>query len=647
MLKTILKVLVTLAVLALAAVLAWVYWSQYLLNPWTRDGQAQAYVVGIAARVSGPMIDVPVQDNQYVKEGDLLFAIDPTDYQQDVDAAKASLNKAQTTAELLKLEIDRRTPLLAQQLISLEEYQVLQAKYAEALAEIEVQASRVQLSELNLSYTRVYAPVNGYVTNLVVTTGTYVTKGQPLMALVDADDFWIVGYFRETDLKGVTPGKRAEVRFMGHYGEPLDGVVQSVGWGIFRPDGAEGQNLLPVVAPTVDWVRLAQRFPVRVHLINPPADLPLRVGATASVLILPDEVEYFQEPLNGHTLTDGRGDPVVLVAEPQRIISLAPSTTELVYALDAGDRLIADTEFCLYPAAARELPHIQGFDSPNPEILLSLQPDLVLASDITRPATVSRLRELGLPVFVLPSKGLDGLENDIGLLGNVLGRDEAAADLLTRFAQVRAQLGMRFAGLSEEERPRVFLAYGERETYTAGPGTFPDQLIHEAGGRNIAYDVNGDWVELSLETLAERDPQVILLPGEPSAPVEPTGEALLADYRADPLWGRLTAVREGRVYVIDNTLFNIPGPRLTQALLSLADTLHPPAQPVDAASPTGSSSVIESPSVPGEAGPAVPALPVEPSEVPSPFPVDNPEAAFQSPAKEPAPPAVVDESAQP
>jgi iron complex transport system substrate-binding protein len=338
---------------------------------------------------------------------------------------------------------------------------------------------------------------------------------------------------------------------------------------------------------------------------------------------------------------------VVLVAEPQRIISLAPSTTELVYALDAGDRLIADTEFCLYPAAARELPHIQGFDSPNPEILLSLQPDLVLASDITRPATVSRLRELGLPVFVLPSKGLDGLENDIGLLGNVLGRDEAAADLLTRFAQVRAQLGMRFAGLSEEERPRVFLAYGERETYTAGPGTFPDQLIHEAGGRNIAYDVNGDWVELSLETLAERDPQVILLPGEPSAPVEPTGEALLADYRADPLWGRLTAVREGRVYVIDNTLFNIPGPRLTQALLSLADTLHPPAQPVDAASPTGSSSVIESPSVPGEAGPAVPALPVEPSEVPSPFPVDNPEAAFQSPAKEPAPPAVVDESAQP
>ncbi len=288
MLKTIVKVLITLSAVAVAAVLAWVYWKQYLLNPWTRDGQVQAYVVGMAARVSGPMIDVPVQDNQFVSEGDLLFAIDPTDYQQDVGAAEAALNKAKTVAELLKLEIERRTPLLAQQLISLEDYQILQAKYAEALADIEVAKADLDLAELNLSYTRVYAPVNGYVTNLVVTTGTYVTKGQPLMALVDANNFWVTGYFRETDLKGVVPGKRAKVRFMGHYNEPLEGVVQSVGWGIFRADGSEGKNLLPVVAPTVDWVRLAQRFPVRIHLIDPPKDLPLRIGATASVLILPD-----------------------------------------------------------------------------------------------------------------------------------------------------------------------------------------------------------------------------------------------------------------------------------------------------------------------------------------------------------------------
>ncbi len=288
-------------------------------------------------------------------------------------------------------------------------------------------------------------------------------------------------------------------------------------------------------------------------------------------------MEYAQQPTSGEaTLTDGRGDPVALPPEPQRIVSLAPSTTELVFALGAGDRLIADTAYCQFPEEARDLPHIQGFDSPNAERLLELEPDLVLASNITSPATANRLRELGLPVFVLPSQGLDGLVTDIELLGNVLGRNEAAADLLAKFTQIRTELGMRFAGLNDEERPRVFLAYGERETYTAGPGTFPDQLIREAGGRNIAYDVKGDWVELSQETVLERDPQVILLPGETEERIEPAGVDLLAAYRQDPLWGELSAVREGRVYVIDNTLFNIPGPRLTLALEALADTLHPP-----------------------------------------------------------------------
>ncbi|MGE9294447.1 MAG: helical backbone metal receptor, partial [Puniceicoccales bacterium] len=236
-------------------------------------------------------------------------------------------------------------------------------------------------------------------------------------------------------------------------------------------------------------------------------------------------------------------------------------------------------EYCKFPPEAQELPHIQGFDSPNPEVLLQLEPDLILASNITRPATASRLRELGLPVFVLPSHGLDGLMDDIERLGDVLHRDEAAADLLTRFDQVRTQLGMRFAGLSMEERPRVFLGYGEQETYTAGPGTFPDQLIKEAGGRNIAYDVKGDWVELSEETLVERDPQVILIPGDISQPTELAGEELMQTYRSDPVWGKLSAVRDGRVYRIDNSLFNIPGPRLTLALQALADTLHPESTP--------------------------------------------------------------------
>lgn len=604
-LKHIARVLITLAVVALAVLLAWTYWREYLLYPWTRDGQVQAYVVGMAARVSGPMVNVPVVDNQPVQRGDLLFAIDPTDYEQDVASAQASLDKAKTSAALLKLEIERRTQLVEEKLISLEDYQILEAQYAEALADIEVARADLDLALLNLSYTEVLAPVDGYITNLVVTTGTYVTKGQPLMAIVDAEQFWVTGYFRETDLKHVEPGKRAIVRLMGHYSEPMAGVVQSVGWGIFREDGAEGQNLLPVVEPTVDWVRLAQRFPVRVHLLEPREDLALRVGTTASVIILPDDVpwpddvagqdgivwkekrslvsaddlEQQGKALYPLDFKDGRGDPVTIEREPERIVSLAPSTTELVYALGAGDKLIANTRYCLFPEAAQAVPKVAGFDAPNVENLLALEPDLVLVSDITRTATVERLRRVGLTVLVLPSYGLSGLKEDMATLGRALNREGVAARVLHVFDTAVRHVRARVEDIPEAERPRVFLAYGDLETYTAGPGTFPDELIAEAGGRNVAHGMGDPWAQLSMEAIVEQDPEVILVTGAPEGAIEPAGDGLLARYREHPVWSKLTAVREGRVYVIDNTLFNIPGPRLTAALMALEETLHPAAQP--------------------------------------------------------------------
>ncbi len=619
MAKKIIRVVITLSVVAVAGLLAWTYWRSYLLYPWTRDGQVQAYVVGLAARVSGPIVEVPIVDNQPVARGDLLFVIDPTDYQQEVDAQRAALAKAETSAALLKLEIERRTPLLSQKLISLEDYQILEARYAEAQSDIEVAQAQLALAELNLSYTKVYAPVDGYVTNLVVTKGTYVTKGQPLMALVDADDFWVTGYFRETDLQHITPGKRAMVRLMGHHNEPMEGVVLSVGWGIFRGDGAEGQNLLPMVKPTVDWVRLAQRFPVRVHLLNPREDLALRVGTTASVIIMPDEValpdapeagalppaeravaeEHFYEQtllksesepvaapagvdqpaLNAaeqypKVVLDGRGDEVVIAAKPQRIISLAPSTTELVYALGAGDRLIADTVHCKYPEAARNLPKVEGFDTPNVEQVLIFQPDLVLASDITRPATVERLREVGLNVAVLPSLGMSGLMVDIDRAGMMLGEQEAAEELFEQFSALEAALKSRWSREGAPPRPRVFLAYDLRDNYTAGQGTFPDELIALAGGENISGDMEASWGQLSMEVTLERDPQILLLTGDTQQPVEPASEEQLASLREDERWRAVSAVREGRVYVLDNALFNIPGPRLTVALEALSDVLY-------------------------------------------------------------------------
>lgn len=323
MIKSILKLSITLGALAVAAWLVWTYYGEYVRYPWTRDGQVQAYVVGVAARVSGPIVDVPVKDNHYVKRGDLLFAIDPTDYQQDLDRAKAALDKAMTRAEMLRLEVNRRTGMMEKKYISLEDYQAHQARYAEAIADIEVARAQLKLCELNLSYTRVYAAVDGYVTNLTITTGTYVAKGQPLMALVDADSFWVAGYFRETDLKHIAPGSRAQVRFMGLENAPVEGVVEGVGWGIFRHDSASAENLLPMVSPTVDWVRLAQRFPVRIRLLQAPPHFLMRVGATVSVVILPDDVKESTKQCAVESTTAAPADKTAPPSQPS-----APAANE-------------------------------------------------------------------------------------------------------------------------------------------------------------------------------------------------------------------------------------------------------------------------------------------------------------------------------
>jgi multidrug resistance efflux pump len=135
-------------------------------------------------------------------------------------------------------------------------------------------------------YTEIYAPVDGYITNLNVSDGTYVSAGQQLLALVDINSFWIAAYFKETQLRNMAPGSRVQITLLGHEDEPFEGIVQSVGWGIFVQDGSSGTSttLLPSVSPTIDWVRLAQRFPVRIR-VREKCPVPLRIGQTASVAV--------------------------------------------------------------------------------------------------------------------------------------------------------------------------------------------------------------------------------------------------------------------------------------------------------------------------------------------------------------------------
>jgi multidrug resistance efflux pump len=287
--------LVTLVIVCLAAWSAWNLYQRYLLDPWTRDGQVRANVVGIAPRVSGPIIHVAVRDNQPIKAGDLLFEIDPTDYSTQLDVAAGQVLNSEANLKQRQQDLDRQTNLYKNHVVAEQDFQNAQDNFTAARAQLASAKANLELARLNLSYTKVFAPVGGYVTNVNTSDGTYVTAGKQLMALVDGSSFWIAAYFKETQLPHIEIGQKANVAIMG-YKQPFQGVVRSVGWGIYVQDGSgsDATGLLPSISQTVDWVRLPQRFPVRIEPVGAPP-VPLRIGQTVSVALTP-EVEPAEVP---------------------------------------------------------------------------------------------------------------------------------------------------------------------------------------------------------------------------------------------------------------------------------------------------------------------------------------------------------------
>jgi multidrug resistance efflux pump len=281
--------LITLIIVGLALWAAVSLYIRYVEHPWTRDGQVRANIVGIAPRVSGPIIHVAVHDNQPLRKGDLLFEIDPSDFRAQVDIAAGQVQHDEATLKQQQQNLDRQTDLYKNNVTARQDFQNAQDSFSAMQAQLISAKANLELGKLNLSYTKVFAPVDGYVTNMNTSEGTYVTAGVQLMALVDTSSFWIAGYFKETQLPHIQVGQKAIVTVMGHENQPFQGVVRSVGWGVFVQDGSGSTStaLLPSVSPTIDWVRLPQRFPVRIQVLeNGP--VPLRIGQTVSVAITPE-----------------------------------------------------------------------------------------------------------------------------------------------------------------------------------------------------------------------------------------------------------------------------------------------------------------------------------------------------------------------
>jgi multidrug resistance efflux pump len=278
---------ITLGAVALAAYVLAQMFEEYLFHPWTRDGHVRAQIVKITPRVSGPIVELPVSDNQAVKTGDLLFRIDPRTYELAVEQAEAKLKQAEASA-LVALDQAKRARDLHQRdkgAISEQSLVRKENKLLVSNADVEVARSNLNTARLDLEFTEVRAPVDGYITHLKLRQGTQTVANQPALALVDTDSFWVHGFFKETQIAKVSPGNKSVIKLMTYPDLPLEGIVESMGWGIAQQDGTPDADLLPTINPTFDWIRLAQRIPVRIRLTRIPEGVQLRVGTTASVFI--------------------------------------------------------------------------------------------------------------------------------------------------------------------------------------------------------------------------------------------------------------------------------------------------------------------------------------------------------------------------
>ncbi|OEF28658.1 HlyD family secretion protein [Vibrio rumoiensis] len=290
-------ILINLVILGGAIYLGYSKYEEYFNNPWTRDGQVRANVIKVAPRVSGPITQVSIKDNQFVHQGDLLFAIDPSTYQVALDQSKVSVEQAKNNAYGKKVEFERVQEMRDRDKGSVSHKDLIRKEiaYKQSLLQIKSAEEQLKSAELNLQFTKVYASVDGYVSNVDIRTGTQAVANQPLLALVDINSFWVFGYFRENQLESIQPGADATVTLMAHPDTPLKAHVESIGWGIAPKDGTVGYNLLPNVNPVFQWIRLAQRIPVKVVIDELPENIHLRFGLTASIMVHQEDESSTQQ----------------------------------------------------------------------------------------------------------------------------------------------------------------------------------------------------------------------------------------------------------------------------------------------------------------------------------------------------------------
>lgn len=284
--RTSLRMLTTLVIVALAIAAGVWLWHYYLYTPWTRDGRVRADIVTIAPDVSGWVSELSVEDTQRVSQGEILFKINQARYRAALEQAQATveLNRAQLE---LKKHAESRRNRLSSRAISNEDREIARIDTRVAQANLDAAEAQLKSAQIDLKRTVVTAPADGHILNLRLSEGNYVNAGNAVMALVKADSYYVTGYFEETKMSRIEEGDVARITLMNDDTE-LRGHVAGIGRGIADSNTSPNDQLLPQVEPTFNWVRLAQRIPVRIELDDVPEGTLLSAGMTATIHVVDD-----------------------------------------------------------------------------------------------------------------------------------------------------------------------------------------------------------------------------------------------------------------------------------------------------------------------------------------------------------------------
>jgi multidrug efflux system membrane fusion protein len=282
--KPALGVTIGVATLVLAFLLSLAAWNFNEQHPRTDDAVARANLIGIAPRVSGAILKIYVQDNQFVKSGDLLFEIDPADFKTALDSARASVSNLEANLLQKRQDFDRETALFQKKVDSKQQFQDAQNAFAGSQAQLDAARANLQQSALNLGYTKVYAPFDGEVVGLNISEGYYAHAGTQVFDFLDARKWYVLANFRERELKSIRPGMTAEIYLLSNPDRRFAGTVEGISPAVQSQDNNGAVQGVPFVQRDLDWVRIAQRFPVRIVIENPDPAV-FRTGTTAVTTI--------------------------------------------------------------------------------------------------------------------------------------------------------------------------------------------------------------------------------------------------------------------------------------------------------------------------------------------------------------------------